>query len=408
MNRPARARLPGRWPAGLIGMLALVAAVERYVARHDTKFTTQHAAAWRRSGQRVKVAARCAVVAFGDSLVKHGVVPAVVEARTGRPAYNLAVPGGRFPGHYFLLRRVLRAGGRPSAVLVDGEMIGDDPLDTERLWPELATPADCAELARACRDAAFGGRLAAAQALPSFRARTEVRLSITAALGGTLPPEPQALALLWRNWNTNAGAQVLSPRDDPPGVDPRPAELERSGYRPTEWKCHPVNADYARRFLDLAAAHGVPVFWLLPPYHPEVEARRQQYGWYGQYADYLHGLTARYPNLVVVDGRRAGYPPEVLADMTHLSRAGAIAFSDAVGRVLADRLVSGQGGAGAQWVALPRFETAGPGAAAVASTAGVEDMTESARALERLAAEAEARHVARKLAHENNRQRRRR
>jgi hypothetical protein len=240
-----------------------------------------------------------------------------------------------------------------------------------------------------------------ATSLPSYRSRDGIRLSVTAALAGGLPPEPQALLLHRRNWETNGGAQVMPPRADPPGVDPRRLELERSGYRPTAWTCHPVNALYAERFLNFAAAHGVPVFWLLPPYHPEVDARRQRYGWYEQYAAYLRGLQQRHPNLTVVDSRGSGYPAEVLADMTHLSRPGAVAYSDALGRLLADRLATPR--PAPRWVALPRFD---PIAAEPVVAAGVEDFTQSARALERLAAEAKVRRAARRSVPEGDRRRR--
>jgi len=59
------------------------------------------------------------VLCFGDSQMKFGIAPHVVAARTGRPAYNLAIVGGQPPASYFLLRRALEAGARPSAVLFD-------------------------------------------------------------------------------------------------------------------------------------------------------------------------------------------------------------------------------------------------------------------------------------------------
>lgn len=390
MRHPPR----GPWPAGLVGMFALVAGVERYVARHDARFTTVHAAAWRASGEAVGRAARCRLVALGDSLVKHGFVAPVAAAGAGRTAYNLAVPNGQFPGHDFLLRRLLRAGARPDALVVDGEMLGEDPFRIARVWSEMLTPAECAELAAAGRDPAFLARLVLAEALPSLKARDELRLSATLALAGKVPDEPQALPLFRRNWDRNGGSQVLPDRDDPPGGDPRPAELERVGYRPDRWAPHPVNAAYAARFLDRAAARGIPVFWLLPPYHPEVEARRGRYGQYGAYLAFLRALADRHPNLTVVDGRGAGYPPEALADMTHLSRTGAIAYSDAVGRLIRDRLDRPAGAP--RWVRLPRYDAAAAGA--LAAAADVEDLPGSGRALERAAAEARQERRARRLA----------
>jgi hypothetical protein len=391
---PDSKRARGLWPVGLIGMLGLVLGVERYVARHDARFTTVHAADWRHSGQSVPRAVGCDLVGFGDSLVKFGLVPQVLELRlgTGRRAYNLAVPQGQAPAHYFLLRRLLRAGARPSAVLVDGEMLVEKPLDNARVWPELASLRECAELAWEARDANVLATMVLARLLPSYKARHEIRLSVTSALKGKLPDEPRALPVIARNWNRNAGAQLLPPRNDPPGQDPRPAELERAGYRPTQWRCDPLNATYVKRFLDLAMARGIPVFWLLPPYHPEVQARRARYGWDGQYMAFLRNLQARYPSLTVIDGRNAGYPADVLADMTHLDRTGAIAFSDAVGGLLRDRLA----GIGSRWVEIPGYDA---GAAMVLAAASpVEDIKQSGRALERVMIEERRKRGERRLA----------
>lgn len=378
MRTPPR----GPWPAGLLGLLVLVAGVERFIERHEASFTTHRVAAWKRSGGRVSEASRCAVVGFGDSLVKHGFVPAALEARAGRSAYNLAVPAGLSPGDYFLFHRLLRSGARPAAVLVDGEALSDRPTDRVRVWPEIATLGECADLAWAERDAAFFGRMALAKALPSYRAHAEIRAGVMAALAGTALDEPRSLAALWRNWNKNGGAHVLPPFDLSKG-DTRPGVLQAADYRPPRWDCHPVNAAYVARFLDLADGHGVPVFWLLPPYHPEVEARRAGCDWYGRYVPFLHGLQARHPRLTVVDGRHAGYPPEALADMTHLSRTGAVAFSDAVAAVVRDRLASGASPSAPRWVEVPRYDAAR--AEALASALPVEDVDRSGREVRRAA-----------------------
>lgn len=375
MGNPPR----GRWPVGLLGMLVLVLGAERYVVRHAWKFTPVSASAWQRAGAGVPRATRSDVVAFGDSLIKCGVVPPVVEARAGRPAANLAFPGGVFPAHHALLRRLLRTGARPAAVLVDGELLGQDPFQTARAWAELATPAESLELARAGRDASFLARAVVARALPTYRARDEVRAGVLAALSGKTPDTMFQIPVAWRNWRVNGGAYLLAPVDTSRG-DPIRDELVRTNYAPGDWACHPVNAGYATRFLDLAEAHGVAVFWLLPPYHPEVQDRRERSGWYPQYVAYLRGLQARYPRLTVVDGRRAGYPPEALGDMTHLNRVGAVAFSDALGRVLRDALTPGPRRL-PRWVDLPRYD--GAAAEALASAAGVEDVDQSNQAIKR-------------------------
>src|SRR5690349_12144950 len=90
--RPRR----GAWPWGLIGMLGLVAAAEASVRRHeDADFTTNIATSWRFSAhQAARRATKCEVLCFGDSMVKFGLLPRVIESRIGRSAYNLAAYAG--------------------------------------------------------------------------------------------------------------------------------------------------------------------------------------------------------------------------------------------------------------------------------------------------------------------------
>lgn len=371
--------LRGPWPAGLIGMLALVLGVERFVAKHDARFTTHHASAWKRSGESVEKAARCGLVALGDSLVKHGFVSPVVEEASGLGTYNLAIPKGMFPAHDFLLRRLLKEGARPRALVVDGEMLLEDPYENARIWPELITLSESVELALAGSDSTFFGRMALAKLLPSFKSRHEVGVSVLAALDGKIPDETLSLPVLWRNWKRNAGSHVYPDRNDPPGTDPRLAELRKVNARPADWPIHPVNHEYVIRFLDRAQVHNIPVFWLLPPYHPEVEFQREAGGRYGKYVGYLQHLAERYKNLTVVDGRGAGYPPETLFDYTHLSRTGALTYSATLGRLIGERLNLSAGAADNRWVKLPRFDPVA--ASAIASRSPVEDQNASGRAL---------------------------
>jgi hypothetical protein len=375
-------------------MLALVAYAERWEARHATRFSTIDTVAWARVGASVGEASRSRVVCFGDSLVRFGVLPQVIEHRLGLPAYNLALPKGQAPGDYFLLRRVLRAGGRPAAVVVDIEMLADDPLDDHRRWQELLTLGETAGLAWAVGDGRFLAESALARVLPSLRTRHDVRAGVLAALGGRARDAVDALPVYLRNWKRNRGAQPMTPRDDPPGTDPRTSEIRSAGYRPGFWACHGVNAAYFVRFLQLAGSRGVPVFCVLPPIHPEVQALRDRYGRDADLTRYVRGLSRWFPNLTVVDGRHAGYPAEAVADMTHLSRPGAVAFSDALAGVIGERLErrkaraasrAGQAPPAERWVELPRWRA---GAAAdVEAVVAVEDVAQTVLALAKRAAE---------------------
>src|SRR5262249_14919578 len=87
-RRNSRAGLPG----GLLGMIALVVAVEGFVVSDPLRFVGNPDRLGWRTTRRVAAggeARRSEVLCFGDSLVKHGVYPTVVESVLGRRAFNL-------------------------------------------------------------------------------------------------------------------------------------------------------------------------------------------------------------------------------------------------------------------------------------------------------------------------------
>ena len=144
----------------------------------------------------------------------------------------------------------------------------------------------------------------------------------------------------WRNWNANRGAYVLADQADTPGDDPAWSNSARAGHLSAAWTCHPVNDAYVRRFLDLADAHGVPVFWLLPPTHPELQARRERFGWDADYIGYLRRLQKSYPRLTVIDGRHAGTPRKRSSTSSTWAGPPPSIYTDSVGAVIRDGLAS--------------------------------------------------------------------
>src|SRR4051794_24059545 len=101
-------------PWGLLGMLAVVLAVEAFAAHHeDDLFLRVDAWSWKQTGRRAERAGiKSRVVCLGDSLVQVGVAPPIIEKYTGLSTCNLAISGGQPASSYYLLRRVLAAGGR--------------------------------------------------------------------------------------------------------------------------------------------------------------------------------------------------------------------------------------------------------------------------------------------------------
>ncbi len=346
---PTRPR-PGL-PLGLLGMLALVAAVELTIQGRRLDFTTVWADDWRRTAEATAREARGRdVLCFGDSLVKYGVLPRVIEAKTGLRSYNLAINAGTMPSAYFLLRRTLESGVRPRAIVADffALMLPDAPRVSVRMYPELAGARDCLDLARTSADPSFLAATLTGKLLPSYKCRFEIRNSLVGAFRGVRTSPWPAQAAVWASWKAEAGAQ---PMPQPPARFPAdPAILAQ--LNPGAWECDPINAEYFDRFLALARSENLPVFWLMPPLGPELQALRSSSGADAAYTRFAKLAMVRHPGLTILDARAAGYDATVHIDAIHLDRRGAEILTADLANHLADRLA---GRSEARWVDLPPF-----------------------------------------------------
>jgi len=370
----------GRFPLGLLGAIVLIVGVEQTIAQQ--KLGSLGGSQWSYEIARQVASSRQGgydVVCFGDSLLKQGLAPTVMEAKAGLRAYNFAVAGGQAPGNYFLLRRALESGMKPRAVVVEyfpNLMLTDPDFNVEN-WPFLASPGDCLEMAQLTRDPNFLASLALRELFPSVRCRNSIRANILAALDGSFPTFAREINSARRNWEVNRGAEIIASR---PG---RIEDVESwmHGYFP-RFDCSRTNRAYIKKLLELARSHEIPVFWLLPPYKPELQARCEQSGFDQAHETFIKGLQARYPGLYVIDGRRAGYDPDVFSDLHHLGREGAAIFSSEVAFLL---LRHREGPAStSRWLELPRYRSL------VAATTPIEDMDESRRRVHKLASQNDA------------------
>lgn len=344
-----------RLPLGLLGALGLVVACEWTIARGWMNVSGVPPAMFRFAGHAAQEQAPGAeILCLGDSLVKFGLVPEVLEASLNRSAYNLAVMGGQPPSSYFLLRRALKAGSRPRAVVVNfkANCLAATPWINYHQWASLGSLTDCLDLAWESPNASLCGTMLADWLLPSYQARYQIRSGFLAALAGRKTSTREDIQTHWRNWVANKGAQVM-PKNPEGRVNP--AFLFKEVYYPEHWWCDPVNARYMRRFLKLARKEGIPVFWLLAPIQPAVQTKREQVGLDERYMKIVRHALRDFPNLVVIDGRHAGYRPEVFVDYSHLDHEGAGALSTGVASILNEYL-SGGGNSENRMVALPPYQ----------------------------------------------------
>ena len=353
-------------------MLALVLLVEGTVARHPLDFSDPVSLSWRlAAGSARDEAPGCAILGIGDSLVKHAVIPRAIEDRLGARAVNLGVARGPAPATYFLFRRALDAGARPEAVVINFKpsvLIGS-PRYNLRYWQEILTFHEALDLTRTGGGGSLLTEIVLGRLLPSIRGRLEVRGAVAAALRGEPSPMRRINRICKRNWSVNGGANVAARNAAFTGVVS--AKDHKTLYS-HKWYCHKANAVYVRRVLDLAAARGIRVYWLLPPLAPALQARREETGAEAGFLGFVRSLHARYPNLTIVDGRHAGYDASLFVDATHLDGRGAAVLSADLAALLArDRAGRPPG---ARWVNLPDHAGRSPALA-------LEDVEESTRIL---------------------------
>ena len=176
-----------------------------------------------------------------------------------------------------------------------------------------------------------------------------------------------------RNWAANAGANVAAVRPRR-GDDPE-AEIEHR-LHPGLFFVDPTNVEGMERLMQLAAFRDIPVFWLLPPLSPALQARRDQSGAEAAYERFVRSFVARYPRLLtVLDARRGDYPAANFNDLTHLNSQGAVALSRAVARAIGPLLSRSPSGLATKWVVLSRPANNLPGSIVI------EDLDQSRRIL---------------------------
>lgn len=361
-----------RFPFGLIGFLALLTLVERFVAREEFAFSGYSPTAWKYSSRKSREQGpRATILCFGSSIIKFGVLPGGIEHRTGRSSYNLAVYGGRMASSYYLFARTLDAGAKPRAVVVDCHE-GPVPRDERdeqneairlnlRNWPELLTLGECLDLSWNAGDGHFFASTAVARLLPSARSRHEIRDRLRDALQSRKVSPEEALVPLVRNWNRNRGSQVMPTRVaaiDPADSVPVGPEGTLGDLTPGRWCENPLLEKYARRFLGLAASRKVTVFLVLPPLNRAAQDAQDRAGFSRFFTRFARRLQAEFSNLVVVDGRRSRYPPNAFHDQTHLNASGAVALSDDLGEVIARHLE--RPASSPRWLSLPPYKNRPP------------------------------------------------
>ena len=344
--RRARRRIP----AGLVGMLALVAVAEGSLRRRELEIVLPWSLDWRVHGENaVGLSEGCDLLIFGDSVAKFGLIPDLIDGERGGRSYNLALCNGQATTSYFLLRRLIDSGTRPKAVVIDftPHMLARGPNLNDRNWPELLSVSEALELARETRDADLFGRVIAAENLDSIRLRGELRDLIADSLAGVRYRHGYGTLRYLRNWRVNRGANLMPPIP----FEGDPATWHRENM--PGWAVDGTNLVYLDRFLRLAGREGIQVYWLLAPPSEGLQRGLEADGIDADHERFVRAVASQHAQVSVLDARHAHYPQEAHAgDPLHPSLAGAITLSVDVGRAIRDAEAAE---VAPSWIVLPRY-----------------------------------------------------
>ena len=353
-------------PWGFAGMVLLVLGVEGFVWTHRTTFMDYNDLSWAFTRAQVETRpAQAGILCLGDSRVKYALVPQVIEAATGRKSFNLAITAGRAPTTYYLLRKALDAGARPTAIVVDfdDKLLCEAPIspDSPAPWAELLDRREAWELGRMLQEPDFAPGIMLQQVVPTLKNRQQLRNLALQLLRGRGPGFTETHQTALRNWTMNRGAQVNTKRTFkvPPAPPPPPVPVEGT------WVPNPQNTLFIERFLTLADERKIPVFWLLTPRCPTVQTWRDWYGGEGRYEQFVASFLERHPTLTILDARHSGYQDDVFVDTVLLDRDGAATLSADVALNLNAR---------PRWAQLPIYRE-------MRLNVAVEDFNDSKRAL---------------------------
>ena len=333
-----------RVPYGFLGMIAIVVLVEVLLARRPIAIST--VASWNRQFSAESASLRSPghdVLFFGDSLIKLGLVPKIIEDDSGQSAFNLAAASSPAPSTYVMLRRALDAGAKPKAIIIDfgPGLLAAAPDKDIRNASEVLRLGEFLDLAMISRSVPYASSFALRWVLPTVRRRSEIRKAIVSAWRGEIGHDLETNRACLRNWLQNDGAHlaaVSTTASPDSGSDTTSAG---------QLHVHRVNREYVDRIFAMAASKGIRAYWLLPPTNPQ--SPRQ--GLETSYTAFVKSVKAKHPEITILDARHSGYDASVFFDPVHLDVRGAVALSRSIARAISDPSDKSP-----KWIALAKPE----------------------------------------------------
>ena len=245
-------------------------------------------------------------------------------------------------------------------------LLASAPRSEIARWTDLLVPVEAIDLGWSSGDFGLALKTLALACFPSVENRPAIRSWVRSTLSDGADLHGTQLQAMRRNAQENLGAVIWPVM--PPPADPQ--AVFRGRPTSGEWKPHRANVAFMHRLFSLAEQHGVTVFWLLPPSTPTWLERRTQIGAEQIYEQLARAMLAKHPNLVMIDGRYAGYGASSFYDLKHLHVEGATELTEGLAEVLGRYLSRASSSVPGLWVALPKFR-------GIPRAPGVEDLDQS-------------------------------
>ncbi len=270
---------------------------------------------------------------MGDSVARDGLVAArLQEFVPGRSVNNFAIAGTGPELPYFILKRQIAAGKAPRAIIYAPS-------------PHTFASKRVALLVGGFCDWDEVGEVASARKEPF-----EVLYGVLCKISYTLRHREQIADIL--KGNAPLFARTSTPKESKEDLATvaakrkYPREKLHPMYR-ARFEVHRFNLHYYEKFLTLAQANKIPVYWVNMPILSAVGDSRKEVDFETHFAQFLEDTQKRF-GVRVLQEEFLVYEDAVFRDYTHLDSVGAERFTQVIGEKLRPML-AGQSNSVARW-----------------------------------------------------------
>jgi hypothetical protein len=317
-----------RHDAGLMALTLLIGAVvaiEAVLAFWGPESTLVNE--YRQVLARAPVEPAPDLLVMGDSVARGSILTSVLHEHLGKGVTirNDAMQGTGPETAYFALKRMIAAGRIPGAILYAPSPHTFASTRMHIVAGGLCTWPEMADLLGSGHDRF--------DILGSTLLRFSYTLRYREQIAELLRGRREVLAL-FRPAVLNEDERVASAEKQ--AADRKPTAATPAPLKPLfriPFTVAPVNRYYLDRFLNLAARHKIPIYWVTTPCTQRGYDSREKFGFNADYYRFLDQLATR-PQVTVLQREFPVYADTDTSDQTHFDLPASRRFSAELGRRL--------------------------------------------------------------------------